>query len=75
MKYKVGDKVNSPEYGKGAIIHVDAGVDPVYLVEYESFNSDLHMGFPPFIGKFSQCWWCNETEISQMLEPISEVTQ
>ena len=72
MKYKVGDKVNNPEYGKGQIIHVDAGVEPEYLVQYETFNSDLHMGLPPFIGKFSQCWWYRETEIAEMLEPIGD---
>lgn len=63
MEYKVGDRVNHSQFGKGKIIRFAKfkGNPFSFLVEFDNEISWMHDGncsFEPVIcGKLKHCWW------------------
>lgn len=68
MEYKIGDRVNHSEFGKGKIIRLATfNRNPFsFLVEFDNEFRWMHDGkcsFEPVIcGKLKHCWWFNDDD-------------
>lgn len=67
-KFKVGDRVHHPYYGRGTIKASDHSSAP-HFVEFDNKHDGLHSGgYHGIYGKKKSCYWLDEAELTMIIK-------